>query len=67
MKLSTAAVWPMVSVPCPMTMPSAPAWISSPMARASVAYSGQDMFSEKTPKIFLVVRLHRSASSGTAP
>ncbi len=29
-----AAVWPIVSVPCPITMPSAPASISSPIAMA---------------------------------
>ncbi len=62
-----AAVWPIVSVPCPMTIPSAPASISYPIARASAMYCSQAMFSENTPNNFRVVRLHRSASSGTAP
>jgi hypothetical protein len=62
-----AAVWPIVSVPWPITMPSAPFAISSPMALASVMYCSMAMFSEKIPKIFFVVRLQMSASSGTAP
>ena len=67
MKDRMAAVCPMVSVPWPMTMPSAPASISSPMAWARTMYCSIAMFSENTPKSFLVVRLQMSASSGTAP
>ena len=64
---STAAVCPMVSVPWPITMPSAPASTSLPMASARISYCGQAMFSEKTPNTFLVFRLQMSANSGTAP
>ena len=67
MKLRMAPVWDMVSVPWPMTMPSAPLAISSPMAMARALYCSGPMFSLKTPKSFLVVRLAMSASSGTAP
>ena len=67
MKLRMAPVWLMVSVPWPITMPSAPLAISSPMAMASALYCSGPMFSLKTPKSFLVVRLAISASSGTAP
>ena len=67
MKLRMAPVCAMVSVPWPMTMPSAPFSISSPMAMASALYCTGPMFSLKTPKSFLVVRFAMSASSGTAP
>jgi len=62
-----APVWCIVSVPWPTTMPSVPAAISSPMARAKPMYCSGPMFSEKTPKSFFVVRFAMSASSGTAP
>ena len=62
-----AAVWPIVSVPWPTTMPSTPLSISRPMASASATYCSLAMFSEKTPKSFFVVRFATSASSGTAP
>ena len=67
MKLRIAPVWDMVSVPWPMTMPSVPPAISSPMAMARALYCSGPMFSLKTPKSFFVVRLAMSASSGTAP
>ncbi len=67
MKDRIAAVWPMVSVPWPITIPSTPASISRPMASARATYCSFAMFSEKTPKSFFVVRFARSASSGTAP
>jgi len=67
MKERMAAVCPIVSVPWPMTIPSAPPSISSPIARASATYCSFAMFSENTPKSFFVVRLQMSASSGTAP
>ena len=67
MKLRMAPVCAMVSVPWPMTMPSAPFSISSPIAMASALYCTGPMFSLKTPKSFLVVRFAMSASSGTAP
>ena len=62
-----AAVWPMVSVPWPMTMPSAPRvdLLADGLGEGDVCSIA--MFSEKTPKSFLVVRLQMSASSGTAP
>ena len=67
MKLRMAPVWLIVSVPWPITMPSTPLAISSPMAMASALYCSGPMFSLKTPNSFLVVRLAMSASSGTAP
>ena len=67
MKLRIAPVWAIVSVPWPMTMPSTPLAISSPMALASALYCSGPMFSLKTPKSFFVVMLAMSASSGTAP
>ena len=53
MKLRMAPVWDMVSVPWPMTMPSTPLAISSPMAMARALYCSGPMFSLKTPKSFL--------------
>ena len=67
MKLRIAPVCAIVSVPWPMTMPSTPFSISSPIAMASAMYCSGPMFSLKTPKSFFVVRLAMSASSGTAP
>ena len=67
MKLRMAPVCAIVSVPWPMTMPSVPFSISSPMAMASALYCTGPMFSLKTPKSFFVVRFAMSASSGTAP
>ena len=67
MNVRMAAVWPIVSVPWPITIPSVPAAISSPMAFASAMYCSSAMFSENTPNSFFVVRLQMSASSGTAP
>ena len=67
MKLRMAPVCAIVSVPWPMTMPSAPFAISSPMAMASALYCTGPMFSLKTPNSFFVVRFAMSASSGTAP
>ena len=67
MKLRIAPVCAMVSVPWPITMPSAPFSISSPMATASTLYCSGPMFSLNTPNSFLVVRFAMSASSGTAP
>ena len=67
MKDRMAPVCAMVSVPWPMTMPSAPLAISSPTASASALYCVGPMFSEKTPKSLRVVRFAMSASSGTAP
>ncbi len=62
-----AAVWCMVSVPWPMTMPWTPFSISRPMAWAVAMYCSGPMFSLKTPKSFSVSRLQMSASSGTEP
>ena len=67
MKVKAAAVWAKVSVPWPMTMPSMPFWISSPIFLAKAMYSLGDMFSENTANTFSVSRLQMSASSGTAP
>ena len=67
MKLRIAPVCAIVSVPWPMTMPSAPFSISSPMAMASALYCTGPMFSLNTPNSFFVVRFAMSASSGTAP
>ena len=53
MKLRMAPVWRMVSVPWPMTMPSTPLAISSPMALASALYCSGPMFSLNTPNSFL--------------
>ena len=67
MKERMPAVWCMVSVPWPMTMPSTPFAISAPMALAVALYCSGPMFSLNTPKSFSVVRLQMSASSGTEP
>ncbi len=67
MKLSAAAVWCIVSVPWPMTIPSYPCLIASPVLSASTRYCSGPMFSENTPNSFSVSRLQMSASSGTEP
>ena len=67
MKLRIAPVWLMVSVPWPMTMPSTPLAISTPMALARAMYCSGPMFSLNTPNSFWVSMLAMSASSGTAP
>jgi len=67
MNASAPAVWCIVSVPWPITIPSIPFSISSRIASASVLYSSGPMFSLNTANNFSVVRLQMSASSGTAP
>jgi len=44
-----AAVWCIVSVPCPMMMPLAPRSISRPTASAVPIHCAGPMFSLKTP------------------
>ena len=44
-----AAVWCMVSVPCPITIPVTPFWISRPIASAVPRHCSGDKFSLKTP------------------
>ena len=67
MNVRIAAVWCIVSVPWPITMPSTPFAISSPIRCASFTYCSGPMFSLNTAKSFSVRRLHTSASSGTDP
>ncbi len=49
MKLRIAAVWCMVSVPWPITIPSVPFSISSPIFCAVLMYCSGPMFSLNTP------------------
>ena len=67
MKVSTAAVWCMVSVPWPITTPSTPLSIASRTRVARWVYCSGPMFSLKMAKSFSVRRLQMSASSGTEP
>jgi len=62
-----AAVWCIVSVPWPITTPSAPPLMASPMAWAVPIHCSAAMFSLNTPYSFSVCRLQMSTNSGTAP
>ncbi len=66
MKDRAAAVYPMVSVPWGMIIPSAPAFISSDTASASFCQCSTFMFSENIEKSTLASMLATPLSSGTA-
>ena len=66
MKESAAAVYPMVSVPCGMMIPSAPSLICLATSSARACQCSTFMFSEKMENRTVASMLAMSLISGTA-